>query len=481
MATAIEVRSVSKHFRLYHEQFTSLKERMLHWGKVPYEDFWALRDIELEIEEGQTFGLLGHNGSGKSTLLKCTAGIVQPTSGEIMTRGRVAALLELGAGFQPAMSGRENIYLNASLLGMSRKYVDRRFDDIVAFAELEQFIDNQVKYYSSGMYIRLGFAVAVHMDPDILIVDEVLAVGDELFQRKCFDRVRQFQREGRTIVVVTHSPDLVRQVCDRAAVLDHGHLVGLGSPAEAVRSYREHLLRRQAYLDAGEMTEMLSLAQSEPSSGSPAQVEQRGPESADGNADAGPSAIAVKSDEDASVGASTAGTALDGNHPPATLTISYVHIEPAHSAGRHYVETGEPMQLVVGYRASAAYADVVPSVIVYDQKGTVLFSADTRLYPAEIEVPPGDGEFVFSFDSLPLLDGDYPLTVGVTSYDQYSVYDWQEQQHTLSVITRNGQTGLVSVPARISQRPPVASDAPVGPEPDPAAVDAQPASKTPIA
>ena len=481
MATAIEVRSVSKHFRLYHEQFTSLKERMLHWGKVPYEDFWALRDIELEIGEGQTFGLLGHNGSGKSTLLKCTAGIVQPTSGEIMTRGRVAALLELGAGFQPAMSGRENIYLNASLLGMSRKYVDRRFDDIVAFAELEQFIDNQVKYYSSGMYVRLGFAVAVHMDPDILIVDEVLAVGDELFQRKCFDRVRQFQREGRTIVVVTHSPDLVRQVCDRAAVLDHGHLVGLGSPAEAVRSYREHLLRRQAYLDAGEMTEMLSLAQSEPSSAPPGQVdEQAGPESVGGNAAAGPSAIAVKNGESAS-GPSTASTHLDGNRPPATLTIRYVHFEPAHSAGRHYVETGEPMQLVLGYRASAAYADVVPSVIVYDQKGTVLFSADTRLYPAEIEVPPGDGEFVFSFDSLPLLDGDYPVTVGVTSYDEYSVYDWQEQQHTLSVITRNGQTGLVSVPALITQRPLVASDAPVGQEPDPGAVQSQPASNTPIA
>ena len=472
MATAIEVRGVSKHFRLYHEQFTSLKERMLHWGKVRYEDFWALRDIELEIEEGQTFGLLGHNGSGKSTLLKCTAGIVQPTSGEIMTRGRVAALLELGAGFQPAMSGRENIYLNASLLGMSRKYVDRRFDDIVSFAELEQFIDNQVKYYSSGMYIRLGFAVAVHMDPDILIVDEVLAVGDELFQRKCFDRVRQFQREGRTIVVVTHSPDLVRQVCDRAAVLDHGHLVGLGSPAEAVRSYREHLLRRQAYLDAGEMTEMLSLAQSEPSGSLPAQVEQRGPESADGNASTGPSATSARNDEAASGAGSTAGTALNGSRPPATLTISYVRIEPAYSAGRQYVETGEPMQLVIGYQASDAFSDIVPSVTVYDQKGTVLFSADTRLYPAEIEVPPGDGEFVFSFDSLPLLDGDYPVSVGVTSYDEYSVYDWQEQQHTLSVITRNGQTGLVSVPARISQRPLVASDTPVGSECDPPAIEA---------
>lgn len=454
MATAIEVRGVSKHFRLYHEQFTSLKERMLHWGKVPYEDFWALKDVELEIQEGQTFGLLGHNGSGKSTLLKCTAGIIQPTSGEIVTRGRVAALLELGAGFQPAMSGRENIYLNASLLGMSRKYVDRCFDDIVAFAELEQFIDNQVKYYSSGMYVRLGFAVAVHMDPDILIVDEVLAVGDELFQRKCFDRVRQFQREGRTIVVVTHSPDLVRQVCDRAAVLDHGLLVGLGSPAEAVRSYREHLLRRQAYLDAGEMTEMLTLAQSEappdPSGGIDAPVSS--PTTGAGRSE--PGTIPGESSSQARADATPAGSG--------TLSISYVHFEPGHSSGKSYVETGAAMQIVIGYNSNATFIDVVPTVTVYDNKGVVLFTASTKLSPAEIEVRPGSGEFVFSFDSMPLLDGDYPVTVGITSYDDYTVYDWQEQQHTLSVITRNSQTGLIYVPATITVRDAVASGAPVG-------------------
>jgi ABC-2 type transport system ATP-binding protein len=453
VATAIEVRGVSKHFRLYHEQFTSLKERMLHWGKVPYEDFWALKDVELEIQEGQTFGLLGHNGSGKSTLLKCTAGIIQPTSGEIVTRGRVAALLELGAGFQPAMSGRENIYLNASLLGMSRKYVDRCFDDIVAFAELEQFIDNQVKYYSSGMYVRLGFAVAVHMDPDILIVDEVLAVGDELFQRKCFDRVRQFQREGRTIVVVTHSPDLVRQVCDRAAVLDHGLLVGLGSPAEAVRSYREHLLRRQAYLDAGEMTEMLTLAQSEappdPSAGIDAPVSSP----TTGASHPEPYTTSGESSSQDRADAAPAGSG--------TLSISYVHFEPGHSSGKSYVETGAAMEVVIGYNSTATFTDVVPTITVYDNKGVVLFTASTKLSPAEIEVNPGSGELVFSFDSMPLLDGDYPVTVGITSYDDYTVYDWQEQQHTLSVITRNSQTGLIYVPAKITVRDAVASGEPV--------------------
>src|SRR5216684_4226884 len=213
MGAAIEIQGVSKRFRLYHEKYSSLKERILHAGHTPYEEYWAVNDISAEIESGTTVGIVGRNGSGKSTLLKCIAGIIQPTSGQVVVRGQLAAMLELGAGFQPELSGRDNIYLNASLLGLSRRDIDKRFDAIVDFAELEQFIDNQVKYYSSGMYVRLGFAVAVNTDPDVLLVDEVLAVGDENFQRKCIERVKQFQREGRTIVFVTHSPDLIRQTC----------------------------------------------------------------------------------------------------------------------------------------------------------------------------------------------------------------------------------------------------------------------------
>src|ERR1700694_52006 len=220
MKPSIEVVGVSKRFRLYHEKYSSLKERVIHLGRNPYEEFWALSDINLEIDEGTTVGLLGHNGSGKSTLLKCIVGILQPSKGEIRSRGRMAALLELGAGFHPDLTGRENIFLNASILGISRKEIFTKLDDIVSFAELEPFIDNQVKYYSSGMYVRLGFAVAVNLDPDILIVDEVLAVGDEAFQRKCLDRVRQFQRDGKTIVFVTHAADSVRAICEKVAVLD---------------------------------------------------------------------------------------------------------------------------------------------------------------------------------------------------------------------------------------------------------------------
>ena len=238
---AIGVADVSKRFRIYRDKPTSLKQRVLS-SRSRAEDFWALRDVALDVGEGSTFGLIGHNGSGKTTLLKCVAGILRPTSGTIRQRGRLAALLELGAGFHPELTGRENVYLNASFLGLSRRQTDAAFEDIVAFAELEDFIDNEVKFYSSGMLVRLGFAVAVHVEPDVLLIDEVLAVGDEAFQAKCLDRVRAFQREGRTIVLVTHALDTVIEICDRAAMLHHGELHATGMPADVVREMRYVLL-----------------------------------------------------------------------------------------------------------------------------------------------------------------------------------------------------------------------------------------------
>ncbi|MGH2671748.1 MAG: ABC transporter ATP-binding protein, partial [Actinomycetota bacterium] len=238
---AIEIDDISKRFRLYRQKPSSFKQRLLT-SHSRAEDLWALRDVSLEVREGSTFGLIGHNGSGKTTLLKCIAGILRPTSGNITQRGRLAAMLELGAGFHPELTGRENVYLNASFLGLSRRQVDAAYDDIVAFAELEDFMENQTKFYSSGMLVRLGFAVAVHVEPDVLLIDEVLAVGDEAFQAKCIERVRRFQREGRTIVLVTHALDTVREICDRAAMLHHGRVHALGAPDDVVREMRYVLL-----------------------------------------------------------------------------------------------------------------------------------------------------------------------------------------------------------------------------------------------
>ncbi|MDQ2957762.1 MAG: ABC transporter ATP-binding protein [Actinomycetota bacterium] len=237
---AISAHNVSKKFVVHSERATSIKERIVK-RKSSHRTFDALHNVSLEIEAGTTVGLIGANGSGKSTLLKVLAGILRPNSGEVVTRGRIASLLELGAGFNGELSGRENVYLNASLLGLSRRETEGLFDEILAFSELEEFIDNPVKHYSSGMYVRLGFAVAVHVDPDILLIDEVLAVGDEHFARKCLDKIAQFQDEGRTILFVTHGLDLVERICDRGVVLDHGNMVFDGDPYFASGALRKIL------------------------------------------------------------------------------------------------------------------------------------------------------------------------------------------------------------------------------------------------
>ncbi len=237
----ISASGVGKRFQLHHKRATSLKERLLLHRRASSEEFWALRDVDLEIGGGLTVGLIGPNGSGKSTLLKVLSGILAPTTGTVAVRGRVASLLELGAGFNGELTGRENIYLNAAILGLSRRETSRQFNDIVAFAELEPFIDNQVKHYSSGQYVRLGFAVAVHVSPDILLVDEVLAVGDESFQRKCLTKIAEFQERGCTILFVTHSLDLVPRICGRAVVLDHGRVLHDGDPVEATERLRSLL------------------------------------------------------------------------------------------------------------------------------------------------------------------------------------------------------------------------------------------------
>lgn len=242
----VEVSRLSKVFKKHSESAGTLKERLLTVRGSTVEDFAALQDIDFKVYRGETFGILGHNGSGKSTLLKCIAATIRPTDGVVRVRGRLSALLELGAGFHPDLTGRENVFLNGSILGFSRTKIEDIFDDIVRFAELEDFIDTQVKHYSSGMYARLGFAVAVNLEPDVLLIDEVMAVGDESFQRKCIDRIRAFQAAGRTICLVTHSAEQVRNLCDRAMVLDHGEMIYVGDVDDAIAAYRQSLGGGQA-------------------------------------------------------------------------------------------------------------------------------------------------------------------------------------------------------------------------------------------
>lgn len=392
---AVEVDDVSKRFRLYDEKVNNLRDRILRGGRNPYQEFWALKEVSFGVEEGETVGILGRNGSGKSTLLKCVSGILQPTEGQVVVRGHLAALLELGAGFQPELSGRDNIFLNASLLGLSTTEVQRRFDEIVAFAELEQFIDNQVKFYSSGMFVRLGFAVAVNVDPDVLVIDEVLAVGDENFQRKCLARIKQFQDEGRTILFVTHAADLVRQICDRAVVLDSGAVLAQGDAADAIRAYHDHLVA-------------LGAAVPEPETGGPPVVTVGRP-----------------------------------------VWITGLEMEHGGSGSRPYLMPWEPLSVKVRYEVAKAVGDILFSYTVYATNGTLIHGCDTSILDRLLDLAPGTGEVEFVFDHVPLLEGTYVMNVSVSSATEGVVYDLKEQEVVFEVMNPGRSVGLVALEPRV--------------------------------
>jgi ABC-type polysaccharide/polyol phosphate transport system ATPase subunit len=366
---AIVVEGVSKRFRLFHERPTSVKERLLRLNRARAEDFWALRDVMFDVPEGHTWGLIGANGSGKSTLLKIIGGILRPTEGRIATRGRIAALLELGAGFHPELTGRENVYLNASILGLSRKETDRYFDDIVAFAELEEFIDSQVKYYSSGMFVRLGFAVAVHVDPGILLIDEVLAVGDEAFQRKCIRRVRDLQRQGRTIVFVTHAVQQVHQICDGAVMLDHGRVRAMGDVSAVIKEYRLLMLSRHVGFARKDLTGDAEIAALE---------------------------------------------LLDREGRPSSV-----------------VAPGGQFQVQVDIRANRPVDDPVVSMVINDAEGEFVWRTGTG--DMQLGLVEGKLRVTFDMKTLPLAEGRYTLTVGVHDRSERVVHDWQDQRYAFDI------------------------------------------------
>jgi ABC-2 type transport system ATP-binding protein len=392
--SAVTVERVSKRFRLYHERGNSLKERFVKRGQARYEDLWALNDVSFDVAEGETIGILGHNGSGKSTLLKCVCGVLQPTAGQVVVRGQLAGLLELGAGFQPELSGRDNIYLNGSMLGLSRREVDKVFDEIVEFSELEQFIDNQVKFYSSGMYVRLGFAVAVSVQPDVLVVDEVLAVGDERFQRKCIERIREFKEQGRTIIVVTHSADQIKSICDRAVVLSHGHMLGIGTPGHAIQIFRDSLLTEEALRPHEEVVTV--------------QV----------------GGIKVRE--------------ISCTHPGAAAHLPF--------------RPGDPVEITIAYHADEPVQEAVFGIEVHSPAGYLILSISTRDLGERFDLESGHGEFCFQFDSWPFLDDELRISGGISSRLGGVVYDWREDAARLKTVYEGRSAGLVTVPVKASLR-----------------------------
>ncbi len=385
----VRVVDVSKRFNLHHDK--SLKERLVNRAKGADEDFWALRNVGFELDDSHTLGLIGANGSGKSTLLKLVAGILTPTSGYVERRGRMAALLELGAGFHPDLTGRENIYMNASILGLSRRQTDRYFDAIVDFSGIEKFIDNQVKFYSSGMYVRLAFAVAVHVDPELLLIDEVLAVGDEPFQRKCMKRIKEFQRDGRTIVLVTHGIDVVRQLCDRVIMLDKGEIVVDGKPQEATRAFRER--------------------------------------------------YAPQIDEQADV--------------RGTGQVAIMEMKVTDGAGKEKLrfEPGERLGFELVLEAKEPIDDPVVGIAIYNHLDNLVYGTNTALRQVALGRVSGRRRVRWDFGPIPMVEGQYFLTLAVHSRDEQTQYVWLERQVSFKVFSLSADAGVLHLDPAIGVEP----------------------------
>jgi ABC-type polysaccharide/polyol phosphate transport system ATPase subunit len=451
MTAAIEATNVSKVYRRYarKKQFATLKSALLKGSLIrdlqPDETFPALRGVSFSVPKGCTYGIIGRNGSGKSTLLKCVAGITRPTEGTIRVDGRISALIELGAGFHPEISGRENVFINGIMLGLTKREIQRRFDEIVDFAELREFIDAPVKTYSSGMYMRLGFAVAIHVDPDVLLIDEVLAVGDQAFTAKCLDKFAEFRRRNKTILLVTHSLDLVERFCDRALWLDKGKTLAEGEPKRVVAAYLIDIQRAEEQQLARDEASTVAQVFADPDTVGPrhasplpavaAGVKPHPP----GTADA---ASAPSDDSSESVAApADMFKATEGRWGSREVEITDVAFVGENGTPGHVFHSGEPLEIRLKTRAHQPTRDFVFGVGLFNADGVCCYGTNTsieQLEPAEIR---GDGEVRFRIASLELVEGTYKIDVAAHKLDGYP-YDYHRLLYTFRVKSRTKDVGI---------------------------------------
>ena len=392
-SVAISVDHVSKKFRIYHEKNQYLKSALLSGKRARYEDFWAVNDVSFEVKTGSTFGIIGSNGSGKSTLLKCIAGILHPEKGSIATYGRTAALLELGSGFHPDLSGRENVFLNGALLGLTRGELERKFDEIVDFAGLEEFIDTPVKNYSSGMAVRLGFAIAINVDPDILIIDEVLAVGDASFQQKCYQKIESFRRDGKTILFVSHGLGDVTTLCSQVLWMEKGRAKAIGRSIDLVSDY----------LGASHNT-------------------------------------VHKTNE-------TSGERWGNNE----YSVQNVEIIDPSGKTTDVVHTGKSMTIRIHYKKNSDVSDVIAGLRISHLHGTQVFATNSR----RRETPLGEfgdtGYVDLEIPRIPMLAGTFQISVDLSDPSEMYTYDHWGQCATFDVLQDiNQDEGLVTIDANWS-------------------------------
>jgi ABC-type polysaccharide/polyol phosphate transport system ATPase subunit len=448
MTPAIDVRGVSKVYRRYarRKQFATLKSALLE-GRLladlrPEEALEALKDVSFAVPKGCTYGVIGRNGSGKSTLLKCVAGITRPTEGTIAVDGRISALIELGAGFHPEISGRENVFINGIMLGLAKREIQRRFDEIVAFAELEEFIDAPVKTYSSGMYMRLGFAVAIHVDPDVLLVDEVLAVGDQAFTHKCLDKFAEFRRRNKTVLLVTHSLDLVEKFCDAAVWLDKGRTRGDGEPKRVVAAYLIDVEQsEESELARAEADRVAASAKTARGEGAAAPRAESPEPRAEGREPKAVAPAEAASDATAAEEPLNMFKAAEGRWGTREVEITDVQILGADGRPGHVFQSGEAIAVRMKIVARQAVSDLVFGVAIFNADLVCCYGTNTAIDLFEPEPLQGEGEVTFSIDNLALVDGTYRLDLAAHKADGYP-YDYHRLLYTFRVKSRLREAGV---------------------------------------
>ena len=435
---AIDVVDVTKVYRKYarRKQFATIKSAILSGTLVsdlnPDDTFHALKGVSFSVRPGCTFGIVGRNGSGKSTALKVVAGITKPTTGTVSVQGRISALIELGAGFHPEISGRENVFINGIMLGLTKREITRRFDEIVEFAELEDFIDAPVKTYSSGMYMRLGFAVAIHVDPDVLLIDEVLAVGDESFTHKCLDKFAEFRRRNRTVLLVTHSLNLVERFCDEALWLNEGRARAMGDPRRVVSTYitdvEKQEERHMAATDARARAAIDQLDSSTPLAPSPQ------PLAPSSQATAPPAAQAAEPHPDMF-------QATEGRWGSREAEITGVELVGEDGQPAHVFYSGERVEIRLAVNAAAPLTDFVVGIGIFNVDGVCAFGTNTNIEELKSDRLEGEGRVTFAVDALDLVAGTYKLDVALHKLDGFP-YDYHRLLYSFRVKSRTQDAGI---------------------------------------
>ena len=421
--SAISVQNVSKCFKRYERPVDRLKELLLP-GKKQAREFWALKDINFEVAKGETLGIIGQNGSGKSTLLQIIAQTMEPTTGQVFVNGRISALLELGCGFNPEFTGRQNVFFNGQILGLSRSETEAKFDDIVAFAEIGNFLDQPVKTYSSGMVVRLAFAVAAHTDPKILIVDEALAVGDAKFQARCMKRIRQLKEQGVTILFVSHDSSSVKMLCDRAALIHHGRILETGNPKDVVNHYIGILS------SAGDREDLEIL------------FNQKSQEAVI-------KSIKEPSKENSGEYILASQNISPYRHGNNSVNIKNVKITDLKDRLINRIETGEKLKIHVYLQANANILDLIIGISIRNLMGVVIYGTNTFLLSKEALTIQQDQNLTVVFQ-LPcyLNKGIYTITIGLHSEEDVS-YEWIDDLMVFEVINSRHCDGIVDLEAKV--------------------------------